>query len=56
MAGLQYRVGSEEGGEEGGQWVGMLKGIGNDQKRKYLLLCLQAWPPQGFVTGNLCQV
>lgn len=39
--------------EEGGQWAGMLKGIGHDRERKYLLLCLQAWLPWRFVTGNL---
>ena len=26
----------------------MLKGIGHDRERKYLLLCLQAWPPRGI--------
>lgn len=36
--------------------MGMLKGIGDDQERKCLLLCLRAGPPEGFVTGNLCQV
>lgn len=39
--------------EEGGQGAGMLKGIGHDRERKYLLLCLQAWLPWRFVTGNL---